>query len=155
MNRDNCNDPKDAQDADSEGAQNHRDETVADTAQGTGEDLNRDVSRIERGEIAHHANSDLDNLLIGCEECVSVNSKEVHEGRDHDGGNDCHSHADAHSAVDAFMFVCTVILTDECRDCDSERVDDHPENRVDLSVGSPGGDGVCTERIDACLNDDV
>ena len=153
--RDNHENPDDAQDADTEAGKEHGNDGIPAASCRTPQYLDTDISDIARGNDGHHMKPDVDNTVVRGKQPEENPPSQQNDGTEQNTGKSGHTQADLDAFMDSVVFAGTEILTCKSSNCHAIGAHDHPENPVNLSVCGPCGNRIRTERVDAGLDDQV
>ena len=152
----NCDDdPDNAQHTYTEAGHEHGNPAVAYAAQGTAVDLDHNIAHKGRNQKAQHAHSDGQHCGVGGEERQHIVAEEPEQRGEQHSGSEAQGQTAAYALLYAVHLPGAVVLAHEGSDGDTEGVDDHPVEHIDFSVGCPCGNGIGSEGVDICLNDNV
>ena len=147
--------PDDPQQAGAGKCDDHGVEGFTHAPQGAGEDLHEDKNNIERAEKSDHLHADFHDSCVSRKQIVELSAKRVEESRKTSRKEDGCEQTRADAPGHPFLFAGTVILPHKGGDGDAQSLQDHPENAVQLAVGSPGRNSVCVKAVDGGLDHEI
>ena len=137
----------------------HRDQRwyahIAAAAQRTGKYLNADIGNVDRRQHMHHAHAHRNDRIVLTEQPEQRLGRVVEYRADDQRDARRHRHADPHAVAHAVVLPRTEVLPRKGRDRNTQRVDRHPEHKVDLAVDAPRRDGAGAEAVHAALDQHI
>ena len=147
--------PQHPQAADKKHRDQRRDAHIAAAAQRPGQHLDADIGDVHRRQDVHHANAHGHDRVILAEQPEQRLRQVVERNADEQRDARRHGKADPHATPHAVVLPCAKVLPRKGRDGDAQRVDRHPEHKVDLAVDAPRRDGAGAEAVHAALDQHI
>ena len=147
--------PEHPQTADKEHGDQRRHADIAAAAQRTGQHLNTYVGDVDRRQDVHHADTDGDHRVVLAEQAEQHLRQIVKCKADDQRRTRGHCQTDPHAAAHAVILPCAEVLPRKRRDGDAQRVDRHPEQKVDLAVDAPRRNRAGAEAVHAALDEHI
>ena len=147
--------PEHPQTADKEHGDQRRHADIAAATQRTGQHLNAYVGDVDRRQDVHHADTDGDHRVVLAEQAEQHLRQIVKCKADDQRRTRGHCQTDPHAAAHAVILPCAEVLPRKRRDGDAQRVDRHPEQKVDLAVDAPRRNRAGAEAVHAALDEHI
>ena len=147
--------PQHTQAADKEHRDQRRHPHIAAAAQRTGKHLDADIGNVDRRQHMHHTHAHRNDRIVLTEQPEQRLGRVVEYHADDQRDARRHRHTDPHAVAHAVVLPRTEVLPRKGRDRNAQRVDRHPEHKVDLAVDAPRRDGAGAEAVHAALDENV